>query len=419
MGYFRKKFALRGTREKSETESSNSSPRPSTLYIDSQIESSVSHPQISSRPTFGRASSAPVATRHMLAAEQSGLLGIPTPSLAPPPTYSTPATQAQPVERPIILRMTKGPTVLRSVLPKRAPEPVRPKTSRKSLDAPPQFGYRPAPFTTSVSMPAISDMVSSASATSITIIPPSPTSATPDAPVNDFNTSAPAPDRHHSSSTSLLAATPVLEQEITFPSHHVAALPSPSSESGGELFTPSPSLGCFSLPEFPVRRPIVDSCIPEETASDGSPTSIISRMERESAAIVMVTGRLVSIPSRAVLREFNPERPITLDLSSATRKPNHMRQVSAGPSIIASSSDAPMSPNYARPLPLSPPSTPEAHFRSRMQRLEVDVEEEITEQTTPPSRGNPFQDVLDFIAKQAQEEGVDFGVDASAVGAAH
>jgi hypothetical protein len=143
-------------------------------------------------------------------------------------------------------------------------------------------------------------------------------------------------------------------------------------------------------------------------------------MERESAEIVMVT-RLVRLPSRAVLREFNSQRPITLDLSSATRKPNHMRQVSAGPSRMAGPSGAPMSPNYARPLPLdnpSPTSTPKS--RSSPQGLEVEVEEEeVVEQSTPPSRGNPFQAALDFLAKQAREEGVASGLDASAVGAAH
>jgi hypothetical protein len=145
-------------------------------------------------------------------------------------------------------------------------------------------------------------------------------------------------------------------------------------------------------------------------------------MDRESAEIVMVT-RLVRLPSRAVLREFNSQRPITLDLSSATRKPNHMRQVSAGPSRMAGPSGAPMSPNYARPLPLdnlSPLSTPKAHSRSNTQGLEVEVEEEeVVEQATPPSRGNPFQAALDFLAKQAREEGVASGLDASAVGAAH
>jgi len=146
-------------------------------------------------------------------------------------------------------------------------------------------------------------------------------------------------------------------------------------------------------------------------------------MERESAEIVMVTAQLVGLPSRAVLREFNSQRPITLDLSSATRKPNHMRQVSAGPSRVAGPSGTPMSPNYARPLPLesmSPGSTPKALSRSNSQGLEVEVEEEeMSGQATPPSRGNPFQAALDFLAKQALEEGVDSGVDASAVGAAH
>jgi hypothetical protein len=144
-------------------------------------------------------------------------------------------------------------------------------------------------------------------------------------------------------------------------------------------------------------------------------------MERESAEIV--TARLVKLPSRAVLREFNSQRPITLDLSSATRKPNHMRQVSAGPSRMAGPSGAPMSPNYARPLPLeslSPVSTPKAHSRSNAQGLELEVEgEEMDEQATPPSRRDPFQAALDFLAKQAREEGVDSGLDASAVGAAH
>jgi hypothetical protein len=52
--------------------------------------------------------------------------------------------------------------------------------------------------------------------------------------------------------------------------------------------------------------------------------------------------------------------------------------------------------------------------------LEVEVEEEeVVEQATRPSRGNPFQAALDFLAKQAREEGVASGLDASAVGAAH
>jgi hypothetical protein len=88
---------------------------------------------------------------------------------------------------------------------------------------------------------------------------------------------------------------------------------------------------------------------------------------------------------------------------------------------MAGPSGAPMSPNYARPLPLdnlSPTSTPKS--RSSPQGLEVEVEEEeVVEQATRPSRGNPFQAALDFLAKQAREEGVASGLDASAVGAAH
>jgi len=420
MDYFKKKFAVRGNRGNSEAGSSKTLARPSTLSVDSQTKSTTSQPVKSSRPMLSRASSEPGVTRQALAAEQSDIPRYP--ALLPYTSSPSPPTPSQPVERPIILRMTKGPSQLRSNFPKRVPEPVRPKTSRRSIAAPPQFGSKTASLPTSASMPALSELVSSPSATSITIIPPSPSSATLDASVDDTTPSAQVDVSPQSSSTGLPVSTPALEQEILFPAHPIAALPSPTSDFGGELYTPSPSLGCFALPEYPARRPVADSCIPEETGSDGSPDSIRSRMERESAEIVMVTGRLAKLPSRAVLREFNSQRPITLDLSSATRKPNHMRQVSAGPSIMAGPSGVPMSPNYARPLPLeslSPLSTPRAN-RTRAQGLEVDVEEEeINEQATPPSRRDPFQAALDFLAKQAREEGVESGLDASAVGAAH
>jgi hypothetical protein len=238
---------------------------------------------------------------------------------------------------------------------------------------------------------------------------------------------------------------------------NLASLPSPTSEYGGELYTPSPSLGSFTLPDYPTRRPVASSCIPEETSSDGSPVSIRSRMDPESPVVMTA---LTMKPSRATLVQFNLNRPITLDLSSATRKPNRSRPATAGPSRIpttpdhsrptganapgspasprhsrqvscsrtpvspenhrqASSSGTPMSPNYARPLPVeprSPPVTPKA--RPNGQQLNVEIEE-MSDQGTPPSIRNPFQGVLEFMSKIAREEGFCSGVDESAVGAAH
>jgi hypothetical protein len=212
-------------------------------------------------------------------------------------------------------------------------------------------------------------------------------------------------------------ATPMLEQECSFPPL-LAALPSPSSEYGGDLYTPSPSLDVFTLPDYPTRRSVIDSCIPEETSSNGSPTSIRSRMDPESPVIMTV--RLVRLPSRATLVTFNPKRPITLDLSSATRKPNHTRQqASLPPSMVAGSSKTPMSPNYARPLALgrvSPPSTPKVHAQSEQHRLEVDVED-MEEPKTPPPRGNPFQWVMDAEAAREREEAL-FNMGETAVGTA-
>ena len=368
-------------REKREVDSPKTFTQ--TLSVPSLPQSSDATPQSTHRPFFRRAVSAPIATRETLAVEQLDLPVIVIPASLPPLVLP-----------PIVLRMTTGPTILRSNLPKRVPQSIRPKTTRKSVDEPPPFGHKSSVFSTSMSMPALSEMASP-STTSITVIPPSPP-----APRDDcLPTYIPPPPPARPIITpelALPASTPVLEQEPIFPS---ASLPSPSSEFGGDLYTPSPSLGSFHLPQYPARRPITTCCIPEETSSNGSPTSIRSRMDPESP--VLMVARLVKVPSRATLLTFNPQRPITLDLSTATRKPNHKRRQASlpGSSSSAGPSSTPASPNYARPLALGRSSPSQVDARSPVHQLELEVEE--TGSPKPHRRVNPFQDMMDALDRAA------------------
>lgn len=320
----KKKLGLGGIRQKKEagpldtagpTIPSTSTPKTLSKKISRNFRSltvSNSSPSRSSRPSrpiFGRAVSDTQITKSSTDETPSYPL-LRAPTVAPPPANDRPAPTRPPAPRsPVVaaIQRTLGPTQLRSVLPQKPKRVVRPKTARHSIDETPAF----ASGRTSISSPAPAlpgFMTASNSAPTLSTIPASP--------VVSKKEESPRPTADHA---------PLMLQRPAF-SPLLDGLPSPcASDFGGDLYTPSPTLQCFTLghragkqisPNSPSRLSTSSfNAVPPPTPS---PTTK-SRLNPDSP--VLRSTRITALKTSKSFLRLADKRPMALDLSAATRKP--------------------------------------------------------------------------------------------------
>jgi hypothetical protein len=264
-------------------------------------------------------------------------LTIPTQSFSAP---SSPGRRRQPPRSPVAraLIATFGPTTLRSVLPRRQSSLAQPQSQRVRNRHISSTASSVSSFSTNTN----SSLASTAEGT-----------AEPASPVLAHAGHTPLSttplDAHFSINAPLLIQKPAFSPGL-------APLPSPCSQFSGETYARSPCLSHFALGNSSKTRhrprPSVTSIFGQDdcgasaigTEASHSPSSLRSHTDMfgrsKPESPVFATARIATFrASRATFLRIAEHRPISLDMSAATRKPRSDRQ--------SSMTRSPVSPKFA------------------------------------------------------------------------